>query len=48
MEKKFEVNKHINKSKLGFNVKKNLTPYNQYMYNGWTSKGTIKLKRRVK
>lgn len=44
----FEVNNDINKSKLGFNVENNLTPYNQYMYNGWTSKGTVKLKMRVR
>ena len=56
-EKKFDVNKLIDNSKLGFN---NLTPYNQVLawmcrelkrrkkiYNCWTSKGIIKLKRTI-
>ena len=66
LEKKFDVNKCIDNSKLGFNVEnrlfvcKNLVPYNQHLawmcrelkkakkiYNCWTSKRTIKLKRTI-
>ena len=67
LEKKFEVNKCIGNSKLGFNLEnklfvcENLTPYNQHLawmcrelkrakkiYNCWTSKRIIKLKRIMK
>ena len=66
LEKKFDINKPTDNSKLGFNVEnkllvcENLTPYNQRLpwmrrelkrgkkiYNCWTSKGIIKLKRTI-